>query len=240
MSLAKQLSIAAKQFAGIVSHGTIFDELKKANEYRIGTEERAKAIAAVEAKLDKFDRAQVRPTEEDLQILINLKVLLDYYKARNIEDVFEKNQEYFRLKGEERKGVRHSLKSRTPVNPNGTLVQSAHAVTSASVDLLTELMRNPQIQRLQQRFKAVETAPFIKEIKKEVAANNARNEEAAEGLIREGLAINQTSALALLKKGEGHIAAARLQKQFANMKRLGGRRQTRRKHRKGKKSTRRR
>jgi len=240
MSFAKQLSIAAKQLAGIVSHGTIFDELKKANGYRIGTEERAKAIAAVEEKLDKFDRAQVRPTEEDLQILINLKVLLDYYKARNIEDVFEKNQEYYRVKREERKGVRDSLKSRTPVNPNGTLVQSAHAVTSASLELLTELMRNPEIQRLQQGFEAVETAPFIKKIKKEVAANNARNEEAAKGLIREGLATNQTSALALLKKGEGHIAAVRLQKQLATVKRLGGRRQTRRKHRKGKKSTRRR
>jgi len=240
MSLAKQLSIAAKQLAGIVSHGTIFDELKKANGYRIGTEERAKAIAAVEEKLDKFDRAQVRPTEEDLQIITNLRVLLAYYKARNIEDVFEKNQEYFRLKEEELRKMRSFLASRTPVNPNGTLVQSAQAITSASVDLLTELMRNPEIQRLQQGFKAVERAPFMKKIKKEVAANNARNEEAALGLIREGLATNQTSALALLKKGEGHIAAARLQKQLANMKRLGGRRQTRRKHRKGKKSTRRR
>jgi len=243
MSLAKQLSIAAKQLAGIVSHGTIFDELKKANEFRIGSDARAKAIAAVEEKLDKFDRAQLRPTEEDLQIITNLKVLLNYYKARDIPGVLDRKAEWERLKKVKSEEVRSFLASRTPVNPNGTLVQSAQAITSASVDLLTELMRNPE-------FNAKEKAAYVKEIKNDVAANNARNGEAALGLIREGLAMNQTSALALLKKGEGHIAAARVQKQLANMrakelahmKRLGGRRQTRRKQAKGKgkKSTRRR
>ena len=223
MSLAKQLAIAAKQLAGIVSHGTIFDELKKANGYRIGTEERAKAIAAVEEKLDKFDRAQVRPTEEDLQILINLKVLLDYYKARNIEDVFEKNQEYYRLKKEELPKMRSFLASRTPVNPNGTLVQSAQAITSASVDLLTELMRNPEIQRLQQGFEAEKSS-----IPATATSSTATNRFLS-AMARE-VAAEQGARFAKAPTGTINVSKAG----------RGGRRQTRRKHRKGKKSTRRR
>ena len=240
-SLIRQLAIAAKQLAGIVSHGTIFQEIQKANEFRIGSDARAKAIAAVEEKLDTFDRAQQRPTEEDLQIITNLKVLLNYYKARDIPGVLDRKAEWERLNKEKSQKVRSFLISRTPVNPEGTLVQSAEAITSAEIAMHGELLRHPE-------FNAEEKAAYLKEIKNEVAANNVRNGEAALGLIREGLAMNQTSALALLKKGEGHIAAARVQKQLANMrakelahmKRLGGRRQTRRKHRKGKKSTRRR
>jgi hypothetical protein len=232
-SLIRQLAIAAKGAAGIVSHGTIFHEIKKANEFRIGSDARAKAIAAVEEKLDTFDRAQQRPTEEDLQIITNLKVLLNYYKARDIPGVLDRKAEWERLNKEKRKKVRSFLISRTPVNPEGTLVQSAQAITSAEIAMHDELLRHPE-------FNAEAEAAYLKNIKNEVAANNVRNGEAALGLIREGLAMNQTSALALLKKGEGHIAAARLQKQLANMRRLGGRRQTRRKHRKGKKSTRRR
>jgi len=235
MSFAQALIRGFKRLGGIPSHGVIFQNLKAANELGQPAERR-EALAVIENELNKYAE-KPSATGKDMQIITNLKVLLAYYKARNIENIVDKNQEFYRIKHELQKDVKDSVNGKKYTS--GTIKESRDAVISASVDLLTELMRNPEIQKLHKKSAAADAQPLIESVRREVAAEKSSIPATA---------TSSTATNRFLSAVAQQVAAeqgARFAKAPTGTTKLskaghGGRRQTRRKYRKGKKSTRRR
>jgi len=235
MSFAQALIRGFKRLGGIPSHGVIFQNLKAANELGQPAERR-EALAVIENELNKYAE-KPSATGKDMQIITNLKVLLAYYKARNIENIVDKNQEFYRIKHELQKDVKDSVNGKKYTS--GTIKESRDAVITASDQLLHELMRHPEIQKLHKKSAAADAQPLIERVRREVAAEKSSIPATA---------TSSTATNRFLSAVAQQVAAeqgARFAKAPTGTTKLskaghGGRRQTRRKHRKGKKSTRRR
>jgi hypothetical protein len=135
MSFAQALIRGFKRLGGIPSHGVIFENLKAANELGQPAERR-EALAVIENELNKYAE-KPGATGKDMQIITNLKVLLAYYKVRNIENIVDKNKEFYRIKYELQKDVKDSVNGKKYTS--GTIKESLDAVTSVSNRLNREL-----------------------------------------------------------------------------------------------------
>ena len=135
MSFAQALIRGFKRLGGIPSHGVIFENLKAANELGQPAERR-EALAVIENELNKYAE-KPSATGKDMQIITNLKVLLAYYKARNIENIVDKKQEFYRIKHELQKDVKDSVNGKKYTS--GTIKESRDAVISVSNRLEREL-----------------------------------------------------------------------------------------------------
>ena len=250
MSFAQALIRGFKRLGGIPSHGVIFENLKAANELGQPAERR-EALAVIENELNKYAE-KPSATGKDMQIITNLKVLLAYYKARNIENIVHKKQEFYRIKYELQKDVKDSVNGKKYTS--GTIKESRDAVISVSNRLERELEDGAGFLiaptgtiNLSRGAKSGEDgedgagfpiAPtgiinFSRgaksgEAKKSRASTTAINRFLSE--VAQEVAAEQGARFAKAPTGTTKLSKAG----------HGGRRQTRRKHRKGKKSTRRR
>ena len=252
MSFAQALIRGFKRLGGIPSHGVIFENLKAANELGQPAERR-EALAVIENELNKYAE-KPSATGKDMQIITNLKVLLAYYKARNIKNIVDKKQEFYRIKHELQKDVKDSVNGKKYTS--GTIKESRDAVISVSNRLERELEDGAGFQ-----IAPTGTNTFSRGAKSgedgagfPIAptgiinfSRGAKSGEAEKSSIP-ATATSNTAIDRFLSAMAQKVAAeqgARFVKAPTGTTKLskaghGGRRQTRRKHRKGKKSTRRR
>ena len=246
MSFAQALIRGFKRLGSIPSHGVIFENLKAANELGQPAERR-EALAVIENELNKYAE-KPSATGKDMQIITNLKVLLAYYKARNIENIVDKKQEFYRIKHELQKDVKDSVNGKKYTS--GTIKESRDAVITASNRLERELES--------EKSSYASANPLIKSAVQVAAEDGAGFPIAPTGIInfsrgaKSGEAkksrASTTATNRFLSAVAQEVAAeqgARFAKAPTGTTKLskaghGGHRQTRRKHRKGKKSTRRR
>jgi len=253
MSFAQALIRGFKRLGGIPSHGVIFENLKAANELGQPAERR-EALAVIENELNKYAE-KPGATGKDMQIITNLKVLLAYYKARNIENIVDKNQEFYRIKHELQKDVKDSVNGKKYTS--GTIKESLDAVTSVSNRLNRELEYQKSADAgAKPLIKSADQVPtedgpiFAKAPTGTINFSRAAKSGEAEKSSIPATATSSTATNRFLSAVAQQVAAeqgARFAKAPTGTIKLskaghGGRRQTRRKQAngKGKKSTRRR
>ena len=226
----------AKRFVGIPPTAErILKNLEEANQ--LGQpEERREVLARIENELNTYAE-KPGASAEKMQIIKNLKVLLGYYKARNIVEIVDKNAEYYRLEKEREKHVNYRVNGKRYTS--GIIIESRDAVFTASEQLYRELMRDPKIKEFHQKSVAADAQPLMEKARREVAAEKSSIPATATSstatnrflsVVAQEVAAEQGARFAKAPTGTTKLSKAG----------HGGRRQTRRKHRKGKKSTRRR
>ena len=230
---------AGKKVIGSVSQGTLFDELVAIPvKYGPLTPSYRSNLDAIAEKIKTFaSRHNATTNSPKVQnILTNFNILLAFYRLRAIADPVAREVEYGRVFNDE------YTKKKQPGSTDpadGTLAKSYNEILKINGIVNSEIRDDPDLvkrrKNAQARANAIEA-----ERKKTIAAAKAKQ------MVQAGEAPNEEAALAWLKMEPGPRAAEMVKYRMSKIPLLGGarRRQTRRKHAKGKgkgkKSTRRR
>jgi hypothetical protein len=217
------MSRSIKRTLGIVSQGTLFDELMYINKsFAPRTAIRTTKLQQFEKKLDAFAETAAAASPKVHQIVINMRVLLAYYKARSMTNAFERNQEYYRLHKEEMIKVKQRLPGEE--KKEGSLHKSAVAVYSADIQLYEELLRDPEIAAVLKAAEHVEVADYLQTLQRSSAANREKKKQEMQAevnqLLRSGAAKTTKNALMMQRaqrsrSGELGITAE-LQQELVN------------------------